>query len=154
MKKVNINEETPLKRTEDSREKLTKEELYVEENIIVGNSGVLGFMLFSLQKISSSYNVSYDDVLIFLYLKELWVFPLQIVILNRTIRLGEYLKDGYIAVDYSNNNKELYKLTEKSNKILRVLYELLNNTDGFIMDNRKTDVDLTRRLNAVLEKLF
>ena len=100
------NKDKALKVTSDRKNSIKKKDVFVEKNIIVDTLGKSHYLIFCYQELYTIYGLSADEINIILYLKELWVFQLQIEVVDRYVRLGDLLKKEYIELDYQNNNKK------------------------------------------------
>ena len=143
-----------LRITTDSKKSLKNEDLFVENNIVVESLGGFQYMIFCYQEIYNMYGLSAEEVLIILYLKDLWLFGLQINVVSRKYQLGSFLKRGFIVVDYTYNNKELYRLSDKGNGVINEFNNLLKNSKSYISENRETDLSQESKMNSVLDKFF
>lgn len=144
----------PLKVTSDKKITLKKSDLFVEKDVESESGSKLCYLIFCYEDIRMRYNLSVDDVNILLYLKELWLFNLQLEVHGRFIRLGRYLENEYIAEDYTYKNKKLYKLTDKARNIIKEFDDGILNSNIHFSRNRQVDMDLKSTLKSVLSDIY
>lgn len=155
LKNVDVNKEKSLHIKVVRKKALTSEVLFQKKNVVVESDNLeMAYTIFSLQALSDKYKLSYDSLLVLLYLQELSLFSMKIRIFNRSIKLNNLFHLGYIKEDYSNNNKKLFKLTEKAIPVVKEFYYLLSNSSSFISSNRKTDLDLNNKVKSTLGDYF
>lgn len=135
-------------------EGLTKHSLFdKKEPVIFANENHLSYLIFYIEYISEKHSISYEKLLMLLYLKELQLFPMDFKIHNRSVRLPEYLASGLIVAD-SLNNKKVYKLSNKSLDIIKQFGVSFNDNNSLLLKNRVTDVDLDSKVASVLTGMF
>lgn len=133
---------------------ISYKDVFVEKKITVDVSGKGHFLVFCFQELNNLYGLSVDEVSIILYLNDLWIFKLEIVIINRYVRLGDLLRREYIEVNYSYNNSKLYSLSEKGKGVVAKFDYLLNNTNEYLSENRETDISFDAEMKSIINKLY
>lgn len=128
----------------------------ISESIKTVDTDVTGisFILFHLEFISSKYDISYEYVIILLYLYDLKIFTMTIEVHERQIALYQYVVNDLITDDYSVNNNKLYKLTDKGNGIVEEFRKVMKNDKSVMLKNRNTDIDLDSKAKSVLSSFF
>jgi len=155
IREINTNSEKEINIKKIQKNALTNEVLFDKKKIVVESDNLkTSYTIFCLQSLNAKYNLSYDNLLILIYLQELSLFEIKITILNRRIKLDSFIFSEHIIEDYSNNNKKLYKLTDKSIRIVKEFYELLSNNSYFLSKNRQTELDLDNKVKSVLGNFF
>lgn len=155
LKKVDVNKEKSLHIKVVRKKVLTSEVLFQKKNVVVESDNLeMAYTIFALQALSDKYKLSYDSLLVLLYLQELSLFAMKIRIFNRLFKLDNLFHLGYIKEDYSNNNKKLFRLTEKAIPVVKEFYDLLLNSSSFISSNRQTDLDLNNKVKSTLGNYF
>lgn len=155
LKKVDVNKEKSLHIKVVRKKVLTSEVLFQKKNVVVESDNLeMAYTIFALQALSEKYKLSYDSLLVLLYLQELSLFAMKIRIFNRLFKLDNLFHLGYIKEDYSNNNKKLFRLTEKAIPVVKEFYDLLLNSSSFISSNRQTDLDLNNKVKSTLGNYF
>lgn len=155
IRKIDTNREKSLNIRSVKKDSLTSEVLFDKKTLVVESDKLnTAYTIFSLQRLTNKYGLDYDWLLVIIYLKELNIFEFTIMVLDRKIKLDYLFRAEYIVEDYSNNNKKLFKLTDKSIRIVKEFYNLLSNTSLFISENRKTELDVESKVKSVLGNYF
>lgn len=124
-----------------------------QEAVAIVSDNPLSYLIFNLQEVSEKYNLSYEKIVMLIYLKELSVFALDIKIVNRKVKLTEYLSSGLITLDYSVK-KNLYKVSDLGSQIISDLQNSIKNSSSFYTQNRQTDIDVDNKIKSALSGLF
>ena len=155
IKKIDIDNEESIEIKKVVKNSLTNEVIFDKKKLIVESDNLnTAYTIFSLQNLTDKYSLDYDRLLIILYLKELNLFSLRIKVLDRSILLRSFIPSGFIVEDYSNNNKKLFKLTDKSIRIVKEFYDSLSNNSSFLSKNREAELDVDSKVKSVLGDYF
>jgi len=154
-KKINKQSDEEVIIDDVSKNGLTKEKLFEKKDIvIIGKSRKSSYLIFGIYDTAEKYDIKPDWVIMLLYLHELELFNLEIRVLGKLHRIGEYKNHGLIKPNYSNNGKRLYCLSQKGLKVIEYLYSCLDDNSKYILKNRQTDVDLDSKVKGVLSNYF
>lgn len=163
MAKRNIKNFDPHKETPvdipsikvDNKDKYVDKPVMVKKEIVVeGSKSNLPYTLFHLQKLKQEFGISYEDFLVLIYLQELSIFSLRIQVLDRRIDYGSFLKEGFIEQDYTQSNKNLYRVSDVGNFIIKSFVAMQKDSDAFISENRKTSLDVDSTVSSALSGYF
>lgn len=154
VKNIEIKERSKVVVKELSKKGLTKDSLFdKKEPVIFANENSLSYIIFHIEYVSEKYSLSYEKLLMLLYLKELQMFSMDFKIHSRNIRLHEYLASGLIIKDYINE-KKIYRLSSKGLNIIKDFNVSFKNNNALLLKNRVTDIDLNSRVASVLSSMF
>lgn len=155
MKKIDISNEEPVNfirkkiRSTDFDKPITKEVVAFNEDKFD-----IASILFNLQDTCNKYGITYDNVLVLIYLNELCVFRYTIYILDRRIDLKEYRSLGFIAEDFEVKRHNYYRITNRGKEIAEYFFSTLNNSSGVIGENRVLELDARAKMKSVLENHY
>tara|TARA_R100000781_G_C4081320_1_gene127850 strand:- start:3032 stop:3538 length:507 start_codon:yes stop_codon:yes gene_type:complete len=132
-----------------------KDVAFVRANVVVESTGLeLCFLIFAFQEACNKYGIDYEECVVLCYLYELGLFGLQIDVLERRIRLGDYMSKKFIEEDWSHEFKKLYKLSKFGVEIVEYIFRTLGEKDRYIGDNRETGKGTELKMKGVLSKYF
>ncbi len=151
IKTIDVSTEIPIDIKFLKKKSLSNTVLFEQKEIIVESSKISSlYTIFSLEYISEKFLLTYEEILIMLYLYELGLFKLKITIINESFNVSNFIGLGYIVEDYSYKKTKLYKLSEKGiNIVAEYLYHSKNN-DTYISCNRQIGVDLDSKVKSTL----
>jgi len=116
--------------------------------------GVLPYLFLHITKVSDDYNVSFKDILLLLYLKELQVFDYKINVFGEEVFLKNLFEKGFIDNDFSYKKKNYWCLGKKGIEVVEYFYSSLLKNDELIALNRGSDIDVESKLKSTLSSLF
>ncbi len=129
--------------------------IFKKAKISIGSQNIKSsYLIFHLEDISVKEAISYEKILMILYLHELGLFTLRINISGREFYLIEIMNLGYIVQDYSHKGNKLYKLTKEGIDIVNDFNDRLKDNSPLIAKNRETDADLDRQVKSALDDYF
>lgn len=153
---VDISSETPLEIKNIKKTGLISDLLSDREIIVLDRKRFnSAYMIFAFEKIKKKHGIDYKTIIILNYLNELGVFSYRIKIDSKEIRLVDYVELGLISRDFKIKQKKLYRLTEKSIRIVSDFNDILSNESSFISQNRQADIDnLDDKVSSALSNYF
>lgn len=155
IKNFNPNEEKEEIINGTNKSLNTKDVLFRKANMVVESSQInFSYLIFSLQKVCQKYGIDYDECIMLMYLQELGLFSIQLKVLKRTVRLGDYLLKELIVEDYSHKNKKLYRLSDVGKDIVKEIYSNVSDNTRYVGENRSTDLGVDTKVTAMLSKYF
>ncbi|MFK5981438.1 MAG: hypothetical protein QM499_00875 [Flavobacteriaceae bacterium] len=155
IKKIDVSKEEPISfvrkkiRSSDFVEPPKKE--ISDFNIDKFN---IASLLFNLQDACNKYGIRYENVIVLIYLNELSVFRFDIKVLDRSIKLVEYLALGFIVTDFTAKKKNYYRITKYGKEIADYFYSTLNNSANYIKENRVLELDAKAKMKSVLADYY
>lgn len=129
-------------------------DLEIKTKIINSKNSNLLFMVFAFQEITQDFGVDYETVIVLHYLYELDMFNIKIHVLKNKINLYDYINLGLIEKVYSIKNKNFYRLTKRSNDIIKRFSKVLENNSEILLKNRVYDMDSETIMKSVLSKVI
>ena len=155
IKKFNTSQEKPIEIKGLVKNGITKEMVFSQSKIVVSDENLkMSYIVFVLQKMSLEYNLSYENILLLVYLKELGLFRLQLDLLDKKPQIGHFENKGFIEQDYSIRGKTLYKLTSEGLCFVQEFYSLMSSPDPFLSFNREVDTGLDKNMKSFLDGYF
>jgi len=138
-----------------NKKALTRKQVFNKEEIVMKSTDVkTSYLIFQLQEIKEKYKISYEKILVLLYLQELGLFSDPIKVFGEKIKLAEFIHAGYMAESFNNKSTVLYKLTDRGVGIVLEFNSLVDNNEGNIMKNRSTDLSLEAKTKGVLADFY
>tara|TARA_R110000772_G_scaffold35637_7_gene85838 strand:- start:347 stop:832 length:486 start_codon:yes stop_codon:yes gene_type:complete len=135
------------------KEALTKEILFEEKPIVVtANVSEGSYFIFGLLEIENRFGINSEKMILLLYLKELGIFSLQLKILHRTFRIGDF--NNLIEQDFSRRGKTLYRLSMDGIKVIDEFNKIMSDNSKYLLANRHTDLDVDSAVSAKLAGYF
>ena len=154
IKRLDVGEEE-VNVVVENKKALTRDILFKEEEKVVeANKYEISFLIFHLIDFEKRHRISQDKLIILLYLRELSLFSIQIKVLNRTIRLGEFLSMKLIEEDYSKRGVKLYKLSLSGILLVDEFNTITRDNSKYLLDNRHTDIDAESSIKASISSYF
>ena len=129
--------------------------IFKKAKISIGSQNIKSsYLIFHLENISVKENISYEKILIILYLHELGLFTLGINISGRNFYLKDIMNLGYIVQDYTHKGNKLFKLTQIGIDVVNDFNKRLKDNSSLIAKNRETDVDLDSQVKSALDSYY
>jgi len=112
------------------------------------------FTIFVLEELSGKYLLSYEDILVILYLYEIVVFGRKIDFNGGWYLLGNLIDKGFADKDYSIKEKDLYRLSERGIGLVNDYSKGFGNKDKWINENRKIPISDQSIVSSVISDYF
>lgn len=150
-----MDDEFIVEIVETKKDSLIEDFISVRQTVVAKSKNIKSsYMIFALQKIRQKFGIDYDTILVLNYIYELGVFDIRIKVEKRTVWLKNYIALGLIVRDYKVKDKELYCLTDKSNKIVMELNENVGDNQNFKIENREVEVGVDIKVSNALNSYF
>jgi hypothetical protein len=129
------------KKTEAKKKIPTMDELFLNEEIHLGNKEYIPYLIFVFEDIYLRYEIRYTDIMLLLYLSELVVFDYEIEIIENRHNVKPLLDLRFVKIKYVGIKKR-YELTEKGYEVVKTFKESLLNKSIYLCKNRIKDVNM------------
>mgnify|MGYP003640703375 CR=1 FL=1 len=155
IKEYNPNEKKEIINKKPVKKALTKKSLFKERvKKVEVNKYNTSFLIFHLLDFEKKYDISQYNLMLLLYLKDLALFPTQLEIVGRTIKLKELLTIKLIEEDYSVRGKVLYRLSLRGILIVDEFNSVIKDSTKYYLDNRNTDIDTESKIKSNIANYF
>jgi hypothetical protein len=124
-----------------------------EEIVFNKDNFEIGTLIFNFQDTCNKYGITYDSLLILLYLNELSVFNYDLKIIDRDIKLREYQSLGFIVKDFTSK-RGYFKITAYGKEIVAYFASTMGDISGIIKENQVLDLDATAKMKSVLADYY
>jgi hypothetical protein len=143
-----------------SKEDIIKDKVLRETRIIDTDLFKIRFIIFHVQSICNEYGLSYEELLLIVYLKELVVFESMVTVIDNSFKIAILAKYGfcepYSETGFKRYSKGRYKLSRKGLEVADKFIISINNVDEYLLENRMGDeeLNLERSLKGFLSGYF
>lgn len=153
LKSVEVKKENIVKITSEKKDKTYSKDFFKPEKID-HNIYKTGYLAFQLQLTANKFGVTYDMILILLYLNELEIFSYKFKIIDRDLTVLDMVQFGFVYEDLIGGKRKLYKLTSKGKELVSHFNKNINNVDAFLLKNRSGFNESASVIKGVLDNYF
>lgn len=112
------------------------------------------YLIFHFQKIKKDLKLTFEQILILIYLYELGLFSRYVDIDNKFKKdILEFKDLGFVKEQFVGD-KRYYSLSDNGLYLIRDLFNDINNSSKHKGKNRKAELDLENKVDIVLNNYF
>ena len=155
IKNIDISKEEPINIVRNRIKNTYFNTPIIKEDVVFNKDKFeIASLIFNLQDTGNKYGIKFEMILVLLYLNELMVFMFTIEVLDRNVKLTEYVALGFVAKDLTTSKKNYYRITNYGKEVVEYFYSTLNNVGGLIGENRVLELDAKAKLKSVLADYY